>query len=599
MTQLSSMKQSLFLSHSSEEQLLAHRLKTFLEAVFRSQIEVFVSSDNIACMPPGTDWFKKIKEEIQAARIVLLLLGPHSIDRPWIHFEAGAAWLLPEKQVLPAMHSGLSAEQLPELFKNPQSLTLESSAGLNSLLNTINRTYQVDIPEQASTHMDTFISDVRHIATQLRLERDRKSLPTAKRSIIRLYQYYKSATQYRILQHDLKRLEAAHKSVGVSVAGFTKPHLTEVFGDLIGSRHLETTIIWLDEYWIKPLAEQGVLCPIGKLFDADRYNKANRFLPGLLKSGEYGDGESPLQWSVPHFVDVSVYLEGHAGNRGKELTALLRKLRNEVLSHESKPRWNHKQSFNRVFHVVPGRDHSLVYDFRTPDTCVAVMLEFLAAFGSRDSWRRICDDSKAVSNKQSISALKVLRALVGRRDAADFVPGNPVNFDDSQYSEAPLLRAWHSRLSDFPMTMRRMAAVSAFPIPGTLGGWHIGVLANESFGNSETAEPELNFPRMTEVRDVINVLCDETTQLQRFKDAAGLPTLRDLYKNLKHGELTDPITNWSLSSLGQYVDSALRRSDIPAFSKRMSHLFKLHNDIMHTEIIDEVDEVVLGWSRQN
>jgi len=39
------------------------------------------------------NWLDRIEQELREAEVVILMLSPQSVQRPWINFEGGAAWL--------------------------------------------------------------------------------------------------------------------------------------------------------------------------------------------------------------------------------------------------------------------------------------------------------------------------------------------------------------------------------------------------------------------------------------------------------------------------------------------------------------------------
>jgi hypothetical protein len=62
-----------------------------------------------------------------AAEIVILMLSQRSVARPWVNFEAGAAWLA-DKKVIPVCYGNLSKNALPHPYSAIQALNLQSEA---------------------------------------------------------------------------------------------------------------------------------------------------------------------------------------------------------------------------------------------------------------------------------------------------------------------------------------------------------------------------------------------------------------------------------------------------------------------------------------
>ena len=55
----------------------------------------------------------------------MFLLSPNSISRPWVNFEAGAAWLA-RKRIIPVCFGGLDRGNLPKPYSDFQALDLRT-----------------------------------------------------------------------------------------------------------------------------------------------------------------------------------------------------------------------------------------------------------------------------------------------------------------------------------------------------------------------------------------------------------------------------------------------------------------------------------------
>src|SRR5215471_16744409 len=95
----------IFISFIHEEEPVAMAVRDFLETLIPGA-KAFFASDQWQ-VHAGEDWFKKICDGLRAAKIVILLLSRDSVARPWVNFEAGAAWL-GDKHVIPCCFKGLS-----------------------------------------------------------------------------------------------------------------------------------------------------------------------------------------------------------------------------------------------------------------------------------------------------------------------------------------------------------------------------------------------------------------------------------------------------------------------------------------------------------
>ena len=125
------MTKRAFISHITEEAGVAAKLKAALARDFLQMLDVFVSSDGES-ISAGDDWLKSIDNALQQSALMLILCSPSSIRRPWINFEAGAAWMW-RIPLIPLCHAGLTPGDLPAPLSFRQGLLLTESRGLRQL----------------------------------------------------------------------------------------------------------------------------------------------------------------------------------------------------------------------------------------------------------------------------------------------------------------------------------------------------------------------------------------------------------------------------------------------------------------------------------
>lgn len=99
-----------FISHASGESELAKLLKNRIESDFLGLIDVFVSSDGTSLVA-GAKWLDDVTARLRDADFYIVLCSQHSVDRPWINIELGAA-IARNKPVIPVCHTDLKASQL-------------------------------------------------------------------------------------------------------------------------------------------------------------------------------------------------------------------------------------------------------------------------------------------------------------------------------------------------------------------------------------------------------------------------------------------------------------------------------------------------------
>jgi hypothetical protein len=122
----------IFISHASADTDIALALQGSIRATFLGGVNVFVSSDGQS-ISPGDDWRGRIEEALREADIALVICTESSLARPWLGFEAGAAWMRGAK-VVPLCYHGLRIESLPLPFGSRQALDLGRPEDMNALL---------------------------------------------------------------------------------------------------------------------------------------------------------------------------------------------------------------------------------------------------------------------------------------------------------------------------------------------------------------------------------------------------------------------------------------------------------------------------------
>jgi TIR domain len=138
------MPKNLFISHISEEAEAAARVKTALERDFLGLVEIFVSSDTES-IAAGEQWLTSIEAALREASMLVILCSPKSVARPWINFEAGAAWVR-QIPLIPVCHAGLAPRDLPMPLSLRQGVALADPDGLRRLYTRVAQALACRIP---------------------------------------------------------------------------------------------------------------------------------------------------------------------------------------------------------------------------------------------------------------------------------------------------------------------------------------------------------------------------------------------------------------------------------------------------------------------
>jgi predicted transcriptional regulator len=115
---------NIFLSHISNEGLLALVLKEWIQTIFKGRIRVFVSSD-IQNITAGDKWLDNLGKALSSARVLIVLCSPYSVTKPWVNFEIGCAWVK-QIPIIPICHSGQNLNNLPSPLSSFQGLDVHS-----------------------------------------------------------------------------------------------------------------------------------------------------------------------------------------------------------------------------------------------------------------------------------------------------------------------------------------------------------------------------------------------------------------------------------------------------------------------------------------
>jgi hypothetical protein len=133
---------------------LAKELREGLETLFGDSIVVFVSSAPTS-IGAGDRWVGNIDQALGTCKVIVVLAGPSSVQRPWLNFEAGAGWGR-DVPVIPACHSGLTPGSISPPLGFLQGITLSDPVDLSDrLVPAIGRATggsaaELDFPEWAA-----------------------------------------------------------------------------------------------------------------------------------------------------------------------------------------------------------------------------------------------------------------------------------------------------------------------------------------------------------------------------------------------------------------------------------------------------------------
>jgi hypothetical protein len=117
-----------FISHVTTEAPVASLIARWLEP---SGTTLFVASRDISA---GEVWLQALRKTLAKADVVLVLASQRSIDRKWVWFEAGSAWVSARRRCIPVcFEEGFGKDALPQPLASLQAIDIATDAGMQAL----------------------------------------------------------------------------------------------------------------------------------------------------------------------------------------------------------------------------------------------------------------------------------------------------------------------------------------------------------------------------------------------------------------------------------------------------------------------------------
>lgn len=149
-------KPTIFFSHSSRDEKTLSRLKTKFQDYTGGTIDVFLSSDGQS-IPFGRNWVHSIEKALERSKIMMVFISPNSMQSHWVYFESGYSYSK-GIEVIPIGIDGMDLNQIPSPLNLLQGFNLNSSDGLNNIINIINNKFDFSHKESFTDkdYMDIF-----------------------------------------------------------------------------------------------------------------------------------------------------------------------------------------------------------------------------------------------------------------------------------------------------------------------------------------------------------------------------------------------------------------------------------------------------------
>jgi TIR domain len=132
-------KPVVFVSHAATDEPIVTILRNEMRRIFADGVQVFASSVP-GVVRPGTDWLESIRDNLETASAVVVLITPVSINRPWIWFEVGASWsrmAAGSGAIYPICVPEIDLATLPEPLSRLQALSLGKADHIRLFFSTL------------------------------------------------------------------------------------------------------------------------------------------------------------------------------------------------------------------------------------------------------------------------------------------------------------------------------------------------------------------------------------------------------------------------------------------------------------------------------
>ena len=112
----------IIICHTHGDTSIAQILQDWIESTFVGQSDVFIHSDDEIILSDAA-WLEKVDDALEGANALILVISPTSIQKPWLNFELGCAWMK-GIFILSVCHSGITTANLPQPLSMFQGLDL-------------------------------------------------------------------------------------------------------------------------------------------------------------------------------------------------------------------------------------------------------------------------------------------------------------------------------------------------------------------------------------------------------------------------------------------------------------------------------------------
>lgn len=154
-----------FISHSHDDNKITELLANLLKKITLDQIAPWYSSDKSASggISMGEMWFAEIIKQIEESNVLIPIVTPNSINRPWLYFESGIAQSIKTCLIIPVC-IGIGRDQLYPPLSQYQTFQLSDYRSFKEFIEKILNKYGVKFDEDfARAQIEKTISELSKI----------------------------------------------------------------------------------------------------------------------------------------------------------------------------------------------------------------------------------------------------------------------------------------------------------------------------------------------------------------------------------------------------------------------------------------------------
>lgn len=139
---------NIFISHCAVDAVVAKNVSEVLNTLSLHQFRTwFSSSEEIdEGFMPGDMWFQRICNEILQSDVLIAILTPNSIHRPWIYYETGIAQGKEGCTIMPIC-IGINKDEIPAPLNNYQLYQLSDYNSAKSLIKQLFEKFNIPFIE--------------------------------------------------------------------------------------------------------------------------------------------------------------------------------------------------------------------------------------------------------------------------------------------------------------------------------------------------------------------------------------------------------------------------------------------------------------------